>query len=270
MADLDALFAAARDLDPRLRHSAALRLGTLRPGAKTGKNSDPGSGDDIDDSLVPGLVELLLTETDPFVLETLTWAVVARGGAAVPHLLTALADDDAEHVRVLHTLSKIEDPATVTAIVPFVDDDRPAVASKAWWALARIADPETFAALASKIGVRDLDQRHALTRAFVQIGPSALPHVTACFDAAEPAVREHALEIAVRTLDPDARGTAQRRAITRGEKTADLLTTTHDALVRTPAPEAHAVLTQLSYEFQRPPLSALAEELLEHRRKLGR
>lgn len=263
MADLDALLAAARDPDPRLRHSAALRLGS-----KTGKNSDPTPGGESDDFLASELVGLLLAETDPFVLETLTWAVVARGGTAVPHLLTALADDDAEHVRVLHTLSKIEDPATATTIAPFADDERPAVASKAWWALARLADPATFTALASKIGVRDLEQRRALTRAFVQIGPSALPHVVARFDATEPAVREHALEIAVRTLDPDARGTAQRRAIARGETTADLLTTTHDALVHASAPEAHAVFTQLSYEFQHPPLAALAEGLLESRHKL--
>lgn len=245
MDGLDALTAAARDSDPRIRQSAAVRLGTLA---------------DVDGAQV---TRIFLAETDDFVLETLTWAVVAHRPRTLPHLLSALADPDADHVRVLHALSKIEDPDTAAHIVPFAHDARPDVAAKAWWALARIGAESTLSAVTCHIGIEDLPQRHALTRAFVQFGHIALSTVTALFDASEPRVREHAVEIAVRILDPDTHGTRARAVA--GQSAA--MTEARRALVSTVAPEAHAVLTQLSYEFQHPPLAALAEELLDARQE---
>lgn len=73
-AHLQEALRAALSPDVQVRQRAALRLGTL-----------------ADDGVAEELVALLVSEQDPFVRETLTWAVVRRSPATVPHLLSALA-----------------------------------------------------------------------------------------------------------------------------------------------------------------------------------
>lgn len=246
MPDREPLFRRAHDDDPRERQAAALALGAL-----------------ADADLAPALVDLLIAEPDDVVLETWTWAVVGLGPASIPHLVAALEAPQNEPVRLLHALSKLEDATAQDAIIPFADDPRPAVAGKAWWALARIGDPTSWPVLAAHIGVTDPPLRHALTRAFVHRGPMALTVVVPRFADPDAAVRDHALDIAVRTLDPDAGGTAGRLrrtpADTEQRRRMEL------AIVETDAPEALAVLTQAAHEFQHPPLAELAQRLLAER-----
>lgn len=177
---------AALSPDLLVRQRGALRLGTLADGSVAGE-----------------LVALLVSEADPFVRETLTWAVVRQAPATVPHLLAALAGEDESRAQVLHALSKIQDPQSVQHALPLVHDPHPLVAAKAWWMVGRTAVPGTAPVLLDLLGrQRDEEQRRALTRALAQMGEVAVPGLAEALGAADPEVRRHAAEVLVAVGDP--------------------------------------------------------------------
>lgn len=238
--DLAPLLAAARDDDPRVRQEAAMALGARGT-----------------DQTVADVVALMVAEPDDFVRETLIWAVVARGRAGVPALVAALDDPTVEHERVLHTLSKIEDPSTVEAILSFADDPDRIVASKAWWALGRIGTPEALPPLMARLGDGDADRRLGLTRALLAYGQPAIAPLTEALDADEPAVREHAAQVLVHLADPDQYAYADRRQ-GHADRAAEAIRTAT-------APEVDVVLTALAADDDHPRLAAVAQELREDR-----
>lgn len=245
-ANLEAMLQAAAHDDERIRQEAALQLGTFAP--------DSAAGD---------IVSCLLAETDDFVLETLTWAVVAHAEAAVPHLLAALQDPDTGKVRVLHALSKIEDPGTVAAVTPFAADERPAVASRAWWALARIGRPESIPVLLGHVGIADIAQRQSLGRALAHLGPQTLPGLTELLAHQDASIRAQAAEFMVRVLDPSTRSTRSRL---RPEPTeTEQIEAGTRALIAAPAEEVGEVLTELALDFQHPDLVETAQQILDAR-----
>lgn len=169
---------AALSPDHQVRLHGALRLGTLADG-----------------SVGRELVALLVSEQDPYVRETLTWAVVAQANSTLPHLLEALEGQDASRAQVLHALSKIQDPVAVEHVLRLVDDPHPEVAGKAWWVLGRTGDAASAPLLAGLLGKQqDQEQRAALTRALEQLGEPAVPHLAAALGDPDPAVHRHAAE----------------------------------------------------------------------------
>ena len=195
MTQFENLVRALRSDDANLRQKAAMQLGTV--------DASPAMAE---------LVPLMAAEPDDYVRETFIWALVAHPAAATPELLATLHRDDLPKEPVLHALSKIGDPSTVPAIVPFAFDADPVVAAKAWWALGRIADEQALPALLSHLGAERAELRHGLTRALLQYGEPAVDGLATSLENSDPAVRAHAAEVLVAFADASRYGIAERRA----------------------------------------------------------
>lgn len=193
---------AALSPDRQVRQRGALRLGTL-----------------ADASVAAEMVSLLVSEQDPFVRETLTWAVVAQPEAAMPHLLAALEGEDPSRAQVLHALSKIGDPSALGHVLPLVDDPDPAVAAKAWWVLGRTGEASSAPVLVERLGQQDdPEQRVALTRALEQLGAPAVPGLAAALaDETRPhGERRHAAEALVAVGEPAAHALPELIRVAQG------------------------------------------------------
>lgn len=181
MSSLEQALRAARHDDPSVRQRAAFHLGTH-----------------ADDSVAGDLVDLLVSEPDFYVRETLTWAVVTRAEATFPLLLEALRGTGPERVQVLHALSKIRRPEAVAHILPLAGDPDDAVAAKAWWALGRTGTPGAVTALVDRLGEREDFRRRELTRALEQAGEPAVHALAGRLrEAPDAEVRRHAAEVLV-------------------------------------------------------------------------
>lgn len=219
---------AALSPDLLVRQRGALRLGTLADGSVAGE-----------------LVALLVSEADPFVRETLTWAVVRQAPATVPHLLAALAGEDESRAQVLHALSKIQDPQSVQHALPLVHDPHPLVAAKAWWMVGRTAALGTAQVLVELVGRQeDEEQRRALTRALAQMGEAAVPGLAEALGSGEPAVRHHAAEALVAIGELAAGALDELLAAAEGED-REVAMLALEALGPVASPEVDALLTRL-------------------------
>lgn len=167
--------------------------------------------------VITPLVDAMATEPDDFVRETLIWATVSRPEAAAPALVAALGRDDLPREPVLHALSKVGDPSTVAAVLPFADDPDPVVAAKAWWVLGRITTDDSLPVLVAHLGQGQAELRHGLTRALLQVGGPAVDALAGALDSDDAAVRSHAAEVLVALADASRQGTAERRS---GDDTA--------------------------------------------------
>lgn len=208
--------------------------------------------------VMPRLVAAMAREPDDFVRETLIWAVVARPAAAAQALVDALGHD-VPREPVLHALSKIGDPGTAEAIVPWAQDPDDAVAAKAWWALARIGTPVALPTLLPHLGAERAERRHGLTRALLEIGETAIDPLADALADPSPAVRSHAAEILVALADPTRHGAMGRRA------GADHSGRAAAALRSATASEVDGALLLATVSDDRPGLVAAAERLREER-----
>lgn len=218
---------AALSSDHQVRLRAALRLGTL-----------------ADATVAADLVALLVSEPDPFVRETLTWAVVRQAEAAVPHLIAALDGEDPSRVQVLHALSKIQDPASVEHVFPLVDDPDPEVAAKAWWVLGRTRHAASASVLVQRLGQQDDEHRGALTRALEQLGEPAVPGLGEALSADDASVRRHAAEALVAIGAPAVGALDELVAAAEGPD-RELAMLALEALAPLDAPEVDQVLTRM-------------------------
>lgn len=242
MTPLDVCMTALRSGDPRARQAAAMRVGTLDATEVMGE-----------------LVSAMAVEPDAFVRETLIWAVVSRPRAATAHLVAAL-ERDLPREPILHALSKIGDPATVPAILPFATHADSAVAAKAWWALGCIAADESLPALLAHLGAAEAERRAGLTRAVLQFGAAAIDPLGEALESTDAAVRSHAAEILVAFSDPTRCGALQRRAgRDPSPRAAELLR-------RSPAPEVDGALLLATLDEDHPEAAAAARALRDLRR----
>lgn len=233
---------ALRGADANLRQQAALQLG----GHETAE-------------VCAELVELMASEPDDFVRETLTWAVVGTPQTATAPLVAALERDDLPQEPVLHALSKVGDPSTVAAILPHAASEDPTVAAKAWWALGRIADDSSLPVLLSHLGAQKAELRHGLTRALLQFGARAIDALEGELDHPDAAHRSHAAEVLVAFANPDQYGTVERRS---GQ---DFSARAAEVLRRAKAPEVDGALLLATVSDDRPGLASAAEGLREQR-----
>lgn len=123
---------------------------------------------------VATLVEALLAERDPSVVETLTWALARHGASATSLLARHLGDrSPATRVRVAHALSKLGDASAVPALAGLLDDPEPVVAAKAAFALGQLGSSAARAALVEALG-RGVDEvRDAVARALASAGAAS-------------------------------------------------------------------------------------------------
>lgn len=218
---------AALSPDPQVRLRAALWLGTS-----------------ADANVAAELVALLVSEPDPFVRETLTWAVVRHSDATVPHLVAGLDGADPSRAHVLHALSKIQDPDVLAHVLPLVDDPHPDVAAKAWWVLGRTGHAGAAPVLLRLLGRQDDEGRRGLTRALEQLGAPAVPGLGAALSSAVPAVRRHAAEALVAVGAP-AIGALDALVAAAEGSDREVAMLALEALAPLDAPQVDDVLTRM-------------------------
>ena len=180
--------------DPSVRLRAALAIGT-----------DPDAG------LLEALVERCAVEPDPFVRDTLSWALTRLpAGTTLPRVRREL-DSPRPRARsqALHTLSKVGERSTWAWITPgLLRDPDDEVARTSWRAAVGLAPDQGRGGLAeelvSQLGRGDGAVHRSLSRALVELGEVVLPALRRAAAAADPAVAEHARVTELLLRDPDA------------------------------------------------------------------
>lgn len=235
--------------------TAGLRAALERDDASLRLRAAMDAGTRPNDAFIAVLVNRCAVEPDFFVRDMLTWALTRHDpelvvAAIVPELGSPFPQARSQG---LHTLSKIGDPATWSAITPaLLHDEETAVARAAWRAAAGLVpDAERAAlagALARHLGQGDIETRRSLSRAFVTIGEEARAAVDAAAESDDEAVRVHALATRALMDDPDAgfegavdyarRVNAQRNAPDAPAAGTDAEQPTPDAPEETGTPDA--------------------------------
>lgn len=159
---------------------------------------------------LPLLVARCAVEDDFQVREMLTWAIVRHPSESALPLVLAELESSAPQARsqALHTLSKIGDRATWTAVTPaHLHDPDDEVARTAWRtavALAPVeAADELAGAFAQELGRGSFEVQRSLARAFVALGEAADPVLDAATRSGVAAVRVHAAATQRIVADPD-------------------------------------------------------------------
>lgn len=225
--DLAQAMDLVRSGNPNARQRGALELGTL-----------------ADASVAEEMVELLIRETNPFVAETLTWAIVAHPQWTTAYLVQRLGEVGPERPKLLHALSKIRDEATLPAIVALVDDLDWRVKAKAWWAVGRIGREQDAAILTDRLGQSDPELRLALTRAIEQMGQPALPGISAALTSGDEALQRHALE-ALSTIAGDRVEALDGLVAAAHSQDREVVVRALEAMAPIPDPRVDDILTAL-------------------------
>lgn len=165
--------------------------GRLQAALNAGMSPAPGQ--------VDGLVEQCGVEPDFFVRDMVTWALTRHDPSlVVPRVLAELRSDVPQaRSQALHTLSKIGDPRTWSAItVELLTDVDDEVARAAWRTAVGLV-PEggeigLAEVLSTQFGRGGQQVRRSLSRAFVELGEVVLPVVRRAMTSRDPEVRAHA------------------------------------------------------------------------------
>ena len=193
-ANLDLPVALAAD-DPSTRLKAALAIG-----------SDP----------EPGLVDTLLArcaiEPDFYVRDMLTWALTRfPPETTVAKLLAELNSEHAQaRSQALHTLSKIKDPETWSAITQSLLRDADDEVARSAWRAAVVLVPagqekNLAEELATQLGRGGRQVQLSLSRALVALGEEAAdPVLRNALASDDPVVQAHASATQRLLRNPDA------------------------------------------------------------------
>lgn len=177
-----ASYALATDLghpDKNVRLDAAVRLGALG-------NKDA----------VASLVGALRSDPDFFVCETVTWALVRCGSAAVEPVI-ALLDDEAPLVqaRAAHALSKLGDSRAIPALITRLGEHDLAVRETCVMALGHLGGDEAMNALVALLGSDQAELATAVSRAVEAFGEDALSALVARVGDDDPRVRAQVVDL---------------------------------------------------------------------------
>ena len=163
----------------------------------------------------PEQVETLLArcavEPDFYVRDMLTWALTRHPpDIVVPRLLATLQSTVAQaRSQALHTLSKIRDASTWSAITPSLLHDADDEVAKSAWRAAVMLVPDDertdlAAQLVSQLGRGDRQMQLSLSRALLAVGTDAVePVLQEALASEDPAVRAHAAATRRLLRDPD-------------------------------------------------------------------
>lgn len=142
------------------------------------------------------LVDALQTETDIFITEDITWALVQHKNEAIEHVIGLLPHPDPTiRQRAVHTLGKMGDARAVDALILILNDTDKKVVMKSIFVLGQIGDGRAIPALISLLGSDDVDIEGELIQILNQFGTSALPYLIQATTHADWRVREQALSV---------------------------------------------------------------------------
>jgi len=168
-------------------------------------------GSNPDTSQIDTLIARCAVEPDFYVRDMLTWALTRHPPAlVVPKLLLELQSPVAQaRSQALHTLSKIGDPGTWSAITPSLLRDADDEVARSAWRAAVILVPEEHKRslaeqLATQFGRGDRQVMLSLSRALLALGAQTIEPVLCTAMAADaPVARAHAAATERLLRDPD-------------------------------------------------------------------
>lgn len=163
------------------------------------------AGTYADPAYVDALVARCAIEPDFFVRDMLTWALTRHpADATVPRLIAETTSVFPQaRSQALHSLSKIRDPASYSAITPALLHDTEIEVARAAWRTAVILAPESErGALASELALHlgrgELETQRSLSRALAELGVPA-----AALRSRDRDIRIHAAATQRLIDDPD-------------------------------------------------------------------
>jgi HEAT repeat protein len=152
-----------RSRDKNVRLDAAVAIGTA------------GDADRLGD-----LVSALAWEQDFFVRETLVWALVRMGPAAVPLLGELLRTGPADAaLAAVQVMGKLCDPAAVPLLLDALPAADPALRDRIVFSLGQIGDPGTVPVLVSLLGRTSEQSTTTLVSAIESFGEDAFDELMA-------------------------------------------------------------------------------------------
>lgn len=176
----------------------------LRAALSMGSNPEP--------DLVDALIARCATEPDFYVRDMLTWALIRfPSEATVPRLLIELHSGASQaRSQALHTLSKIREASTWSAITPSLLNDADDDVAKSAWRAAIVLVPEgremaLAEELATQFGRGGRETQLSLSRALVALGEAAVTAVLQkAIKSKEPSIIAHAKATERLLREPDA------------------------------------------------------------------
>jgi len=166
-------------LDRNVRSQAALDLGKLG-----------------DARLSDVLVHALYNETDFYVREDITWALVRMGDAAVQPLIDLLQhpNPSARH-HAAHVLGKIGDSRAVDALIDALQDTDVTVLSKTIFTLGQLGDVKAVPAIVQLLGHEHHEVQTTVTNALERFGAAPQPFLIEALRHERWQVREQSADI---------------------------------------------------------------------------
>ena len=190
--------------EARLRHALSVASSSARLQIALAAGTQP------DESYIEVLVEYCGVEPDFFVRYMLTWALTRHDPeltveSVLPQLHSASARARSQ---ALHTLSKIGNPTTWTAItVDLLHDEDVEVARTAWRTAVGLVpaghETELAEELVSELGRGDRETQRSLSCAFAALGTAAKPVIGDAAISENQAVSAHAVATLAIMADPD-------------------------------------------------------------------
>ncbi|MCF8608733.1 HEAT repeat domain-containing protein [Gordonia sp. HY285] len=168
------------------------------------------AGTDPEPELLDELVARCGVEPDFYVRDMLTWAITRYPVERTVPAVTAELESSCAQARsqALHTLSKIGDGSTWSAITrELLTDEDDEVSRSAWRAAVVLVPGNERAALAailaSQFGRGDADMHRSLSRALVELGDAADHAVALAQRSPDPVIRGHAAATEQLAADPE-------------------------------------------------------------------
>lgn len=212
----ESLHKAFEARDPSIRLAAAQAAGTF-PSPE----------------FVDVLVSQIPGETDFFVRDMITWALIHHDHRLVlDRVIPELKSDNAKsRAQALHTISKIQDPATWPLVtVSLILDEDDLVAQTAWRTAVRLVPEREKAALAkvlaTQFGRGSVEVQLGLSRALIDLGHVAKHLIARAAKSKDESVSRHALATQALALHPEqtshfATQVAKRRTLLQGAPLVD-------------------------------------------------
>ena len=165
--------------DKNVRGQAAVSLGKLD-----------------DTSLLTTLLDALITETDMYVREDITWSLVRMKDVALQPLI-ALLDDPNPATRHLatHVLGKIGGAQVTDALIHALADTDASVISKAAFGLLQVGDEKAIPALVKLVGHREREVETMLMKVLERFGTASVPYLIPLMSDERWQVREQIADI---------------------------------------------------------------------------
>ncbi len=176
----------------------SLRSAFMNPDSSKRLNLAMNVGTFPSDSYIDVLVDQFLVETDFYVRDTLTWALLSQNREKVTQRIVAEINSPYPQMRsqCLHTLSKIGDPGTWSAITrKHLTDPNDAIAKTAWRAAVILVPDEDVSelieVLCTQLGRGDSRTQLSLSKALLSLGEPALEALKKITSSENEVVRTH-------------------------------------------------------------------------------